>query len=157
MEDSRVAGDDDIPRIVELARAMRSELSAMRGGVLWAARDTWSEPLESSYRRLIAREDASVVVGTIDGVVLGFGAVLVEPLRGGGSLGVVTDLFVESAAREVGVGERIIDDLVTFCTNRGCVGVDAVALPGHRAAKNFFEQHHFTARKLTMHRALDPG
>ena len=33
--------------------------------------------------------------------------------------------------------------------------VDAIALPGHRATKNFFEEHHFTARALTMHHRLE--
>ena len=37
----------------------------------------------------------------------------------------------------------------------GCVGVDSFALPGHRAAKNFFEESGFTARAIVMHHALD--
>jgi hypothetical protein len=47
--------------------------------------------------------------------------------------------------------------LVAFCTARGCVGIDALALPGHRAAKNFFEESGFTARALVMHRPLAGG
>ena len=42
------------------------------------------------------------------------------------------------------------------CRGRGCVGIDAIALPGHRAAKNFFEAHGFTARALAMHHQLEP-
>jgi GNAT superfamily N-acetyltransferase len=81
--------------------------------------------------------------------------VIVESLRSGAHLGTITDLFVEEGGREVGVGEQIAGDLVAFCIERGCVGVDAAALPGHRAAKNFFEENHFTARMLTMHRRLE--
>ena len=77
---------------------------------------------------------------------------MVEQLRSGARLGVVTDLFVEEPdAREVGVGEVLVDTLVEHCRAAGCIGVDAAALPGHRAAKNFFETHGFTARALTMH------
>jgi hypothetical protein len=47
------------------------------------------------------------------------------------------------------------DDLVAFCVARGCAGIDALALPGHRTTKNFFEGSGFTARALVMHRALD--
>ena len=155
MEGSRPASADDIPRIVELARLMRAELAAMRGGALWLQRDAWPEPLTDSYGALLARDDALIVVGTIDGVAVGFGAVVVEQLRSGARLGVVTDLFVESEARAVGVGESIADALVAHCEAQRCVGVDAVALPGHRAAKNFFEAHGFTARALTMHHRLD--
>ena len=32
--------------------------------------------------------------------------------------------------------------------------MDATALPGHRAAKNFFEEQGFVARSLTMYRGL---
>jgi GNAT superfamily N-acetyltransferase len=157
VEGCRAAGDHDLARIVELAVAMRAELSAMKGGAMWLQREGQREPLEASYRELLSGDDAQVVVGTIDDVVLGFGVAVVQALPSGTSLGVITDLFVEQEAREVGIGEQMITDLLTFCRDRGCVGIDAFALPGHRAAKNFFEEQHFTARLLTMHRPLDPS
>ena len=66
----------------------------------------------------------------------------------------MTDLFVEPDARSVGIGEALVGLIVEFCAARGCIGIDAAALPGHRAAKNFFEGHGFTARSLVMHRSL---
>jgi ATP-binding cassette subfamily B protein len=45
-------------------------------------------------------------------VVVGFGVVLLEALRDGGVLGVITDLFVHSEARGVGVGEAVVARLV---------------------------------------------
>ncbi len=135
---------------------MRAELVAMRGGALWLERDAWPEPLEDAYDALLARDDAAVIAGAIDDVVVGFGVVVVETLRSGARLGVLTDLFVEEPAREVGVGEVLADALVEHCRVLRCVGVDATALPGHRAAKNFFEGHGFTARALTMHHRIDP-
>jgi GNAT superfamily N-acetyltransferase len=59
---------------------------------------------------------------------------------------------VEPEARGVSVGETMKDMLVAFCDERGCIGIDALALPGHRAAKNFFETAGFTARAIVMHR-----
>ena len=156
MEASRPASADDIPRVVELAELMRAELAAMRGGAIWLERDAWPEPLADAYTAVLDRDDARLFVGTIDAVIVGFGAVVVEALRSGARLGVVTDLFVELAAREVGVGEALAESLVDHCRTVGCVGVDASALPGHRAAKNFFEAHGFTARALTMHHRLQP-
>jgi GNAT superfamily N-acetyltransferase len=156
VEACRPATADDIPQVVELARAMRAELSPMRGGALWLDRDAWPEPLEHAYGALLGEDDALLLVGTIDDVVVGFGAAVVEVLRSGTRLGVVTDLFVEPEAREVGVGEVLADALVDRCRAAGCTGVDATALPGHRAAKNFFEAHGFTARALTMHHRLAP-
>jgi ribosomal protein S18 acetylase RimI-like enzyme len=156
VEASRPATADDIPRVVELAELMRAELAAMRGGALWVEREAWPEPLDVAYGALLARDDALLLCGTLDHVVLGFGAVVVEALRSGARLGVITDLYVEPEAREVGIGEVLVDALVAHCRVAGCIGVDATALPGHRAAKNFFETHGFTARALAMHRRLAP-
>ena len=63
----------------------------------------------------------------------------------------IGELFVEREARAVGVGESIVELLVAFCTDAGCIGIDAAALPGARQAKNFFERSGFTARALVMH------
>ena len=158
MESCRCATLDDLGEIVRLAQALRAELGAMRGGELWVAREARAEPLNEQYRLLIEDADALVVVGSIDTAVVGFGVVEIEALRTGDRLGRVTDLFVETEARSVGVGESITSDLVAFCMQAGCIGMDAVALPGHRATKNFFEEQGFTARSLVMHRSLrDPA
>ena len=157
MEASRAARPADLERIAELARLMRTELTAMKGGALWAVRESRPEPLEDGYRALLERDDACLVVGTIDDTVIGFGAAEVEQLRSGSNLGVITDLFVEPGARAVGVGEVLAGDLVAFCERHDCVGIDALALPGHRAAKNFFEESGFTARAIVMHRRAPTG
>jgi GNAT superfamily N-acetyltransferase len=154
VEAVRPAAAGDLPRIVELARLMRQELSAMKGGGLWVGREARSEPLEGSYTALLDDDESHVVVATLDGAVVGFGVATIEILRSGERLGVIGDLFVEPEARAVGVGEVLADDLVAFCEARGCVGIDALALPGHRAAKNFFEESGFTARAIVMHRPL---
>ena len=155
MEGSRPATAEDLSRIAELAALARQELVPMKGGALWSAREAIAEPFEDAYGALIDRDDASVVVGTVEETVLGFGVVTLERLRTGETLGVISDLFVEPGAREVGVGEAMADDLVAFCATRGCTGIDALALPGHRTTKNFFEGFGFTARALVMHRELD--
>lgn len=152
MEQSRPAAPGDLARVEQLAREMRAELAPMRGGELWSERDARQhEPLDAAYAALLDDDEALLVVATIDDVVLGFGAVVVETLRDGRRLGVITDLFVEHLAREVGLGDAMAADLLEFCRARGCTGVDAVALPGHRATKNFLEGHGFSARALTMH------
>ncbi|HEV8207969.1 MAG TPA: GNAT family N-acetyltransferase [Acidimicrobiia bacterium] len=155
MEGSRPAIAEDLPRIAELAELAREELVPMKGGALWSAREAIAEPFEDAYGALIDRDDALVVVGTVDEMIVGFGVVALERLRTGETLGVISDIFVEPGARAVGVGEAMADDLVAFCATRGCTGIDALALPGHRTTKNFFEGSGFTARALVMHRALD--
>jgi GNAT superfamily N-acetyltransferase len=156
MDSCRPATVEDLPTIVVLARALREELGPMRGGTVWLARDARPEPLEPAYRALLDDPDAVVLVGAIDEVVVGLGVLEIERLRGGDRLAVITDLFVESGAREVGVGATILAGLVEAAGERGCRGIDASALPGHRAAKSFFEQHGFVTRSLITHRTL-PG
>lgn len=151
----RAATLEDLPAIAGLVEALRAELTPMRGGRLWSVREARSGPPEEIYGALLADPQASVVVGTIDDVVIGFGVATVETLADGGRLGVVSELFVDAEARAVGVGETMLESLVAFCTEAGCVGVDALALPGHRAAKNFFEESGFTARAIVMHHSLE--
>jgi ribosomal protein S18 acetylase RimI-like enzyme len=155
LEGSRPATVDDLPRIVELSRLLRDELVPMKGGVLWSNREARAEPLNDAFAALLERDDALVVVGTVDDTVIGFGVVTLERLRSGETLGVISDLFVEPGARAVGVGEAMAGDLMAYCVAHGCTGIDALALPGHRAAKNFFEESGFTARAIVMHRPLD--
>ena len=128
----------------------------MRGGTIWAVREARSGPPEAIYAALLDDSASCVVVGTLDDVVVGFGVATVEALADGRRLGVVGELFVDPEARAVGVGESMVEALVAFCAGRDCVGVDALALPGHRAAKNFFEESGFTARAIVMHHVIEP-
>jgi ribosomal protein S18 acetylase RimI-like enzyme len=155
-EGVRLALPEDLPTIVDLAGLMAAELTPMRGGQLWSVREGRPPPFEAAYGSLIGRGDARLVVGTIDGVIVGFAAGEVETVRDGSRLGVITDLFVHPEAREVGVGEAMLGDLVGFFTASGCAGIDALALPGHRATKNFFEEGGFTARAIVMHHRVKP-
>lgn len=153
----RVATPEDLPAIVGLVEALRAELTPMRGGRIWAVREARSGPPEEVYGALLTDPAICVIVGTIDDVVVGFGVVSAERLSDDRRLGVVSELFVDIEARAVGVGEAMLEAMVGFCQRKGCVGVDAFALPGHRAAKNFFEESGFTARAIVMHHSFDSG
>jgi ribosomal protein S18 acetylase RimI-like enzyme len=153
VEAARAATTADLPVLLPLARGLRDELRALRGGALWETREARPDPFGAAF----TDDDTRVFVGTIDDAIVGYGMVTVEELRDGTRLGVINELYVEPEARSVGVGEAIADELVAFCTTAGCAGIDATALPGHRAAKNFFERAGFTARALVMHRRLSGG
>jgi GNAT superfamily N-acetyltransferase len=157
VEAVRAATPEDLPAIVGLVEALRAELLPMRGGRIWAVREARPGPPAEVYGALLSDPAVCVVVGTLDDVVIGFGVVCVEPLSDGRRLGVVSELFVDAEARAVGVGEAMLEAMVAFCRGEHCVGVDAFALPGHRAAKNFFEESGFTARAIVMHHAFDTG
>ncbi|MEN3315603.1 MAG: hypothetical protein V7605_1837 [Acidimicrobiaceae bacterium] len=158
MEGVRRAGLDDVARLAELTRAAIAELTPTRGGAVWRAAESRPEPIEKGLAALLDDDDALVVVGTIDDVTVGYAVVRVEHLVDGSRLGVIDDIFVESEARGIGLGEAMMTELVAWSVDRHCFGMDAMALPGHRQTKNFFEESGFTARKLVMHHSLaDPA
>ncbi len=157
MERARPATDADLPALASLARSAIAELAPMRGGAVWEAREARREPLDESLAASLADPCARVVAGTIDDVVVGYAVARLEDLADGTRLGVVDDIFVDEEARGVGLGEAMMNDLVAWCVAQGCFGMDAMALPGHRSTKNFFEESGFTARKLVMHHSFEDG
>ena len=154
IERARRAHVDDLGELERLARLAIEHHRPQRGGQLWSLTMARQEPLGESLTAALTDPDQLVVVGTIDDVPIGYGAVRIVGLADGRPLGVVDELFVEAPARGVGVGEAMMDLLVAWCTERGCVGVDAVALPGDRDTKNFFETFGLKARAILVHRAL---
>jgi len=153
-EAARQAQAPDLPALVHLAGAARAELESTRGGRVFFAEDPrWSEP-DACLGTWIDDPDHLVVVGMIDEHIVGYGSVHLDDLHTGERLGVIDDLFVLEGARGVGVGEMMMDELVAFCRGHHCVGIDAVALPGNRATKNFFETFGLVARAIVVHRAF---
>jgi len=67
----------------------------------------------------------------------------------------IDELWVTPDAREMGVGEVLLDGVATWAQEAGCVALDADALPGDRATKNFFEQHGMVARAIRVERRFD--
>lgn len=154
MEGARKAERADIPRLADLFRIALDELTPTRGGAVFAVREARSEPVEVSFEESFDDGASALWAGTIDDVIVGYASARNERLRDGSSLAVVEDLFVEAGARSVGVGEALITEVLAWAADQGCAGVDATALPGNRATKNFFEGSGFSARLIVMHRRL---
>lgn len=151
---ARVAVEADLDRLSALAEEAVAEQAGARGGRIWSVREARPRPASPSLTEAIADPAVLVLAATLDDVVLGYAVASVEQLRDGSLLGKVDDLYVEAEGRAVGLGEELIDQVVAWCGSRGCVGIDAVVLPGNRETKNFFETFHFTARALVVHRSL---
>lgn len=160
MEAVRVAEGGDAQTCMDLATEFVNRLASRRGGPLLLAEAGLSPPrgpdggygLES-FEKLLEDPDRRVLMGTLDGVVCGLGMGHLESLPDGRPLGHLDICYVEPDARGVGLGRLLLDSIVAWLTERGCAGVDGLALPGDREAKNFFEASGFKARLLTMHRA----
>jgi GNAT superfamily N-acetyltransferase len=153
-EGARRAHRDDLPRLTELCRAALAQLTASRGGALLAEQQGRPEPVDQTLAETLEDRGRTAWVGTVDDQIVGYATGRTETLPGGTDLGVVEELFVEPGARGVGVGEALMGALLAWFVDRGCAGVDTVALPGDRLSKNFFESSGFKARLIVMHRSL---
>jgi GNAT superfamily N-acetyltransferase len=161
----RPAGPDDLDRCAELLAEALGQTLGSRGAALLstvgagAAGSRRGPPPDPGQTpaQVVARwaADGRLVVGSFEGADVGLGAASVPP--GGAAVGRIECCYVEPVAREVGVGEAIVEDLTAWLAAQGCIGADAVALPGDRSTKQLLETAGFKARLLVLHRPLGPG
>ena len=64
------------------------------------------------------------------------------------SVAMVRRVYISEAARELGAGATLIDELRIHAQASGCTRIDAYALPGDRLTKNLFERAGMKARLL---------
>jgi len=129
----------DVAAVTALRATALAEIAEARGGRLYEARPL---PLPDDEAR-------PCWVGELAGTVVGY---LVASASG--TLGRVDAVYVDHACRSVGVGTAMLEPALAWMEARGCTDADALALPGARATKNFFEEAGFTARLLVVHRRL---
>ena len=154
---ARHATVEDGPTFAVLRALARESVHEARGGRLLNDHDQpRSEGLITFGRALDNPTEASAIVGTLDGQPVGMLLARVEPTTDGPPIAAITELFVESWARELGVGEELMKLLERWALEVGCSGLDAEALPGDRHTKNFFESHGLVARAITVHRDFSP-
>jgi GNAT superfamily N-acetyltransferase len=82
-----------------------------------------------------------VWLGGIENVDVGYLLAAAVPLPSGAVVGVIEGIYVDPDARGCGIGELMMSVALDWFRSQGCVGVEATALPGERATKNFFEEH----------------
>jgi GNAT superfamily N-acetyltransferase len=155
METARLAVTGDRTWLGELATRAREEMLEKRGGDVVDRLDTHRKAPLGSIDELMETDGGVVVAGCIEGTPVGYGAMRVHEAADGRPHAVVEQIYVEPGARSVGVGEAILDLLIVEATERGAIGIEALALPGDRATKNFFETHGMVARAIIVHRRLD--
>ena len=149
---ARPATSDDIIVLVELYRGLQAEMTSLHP--MWPLADGLPEPVEASFKGLLDDPDAIVMIGELDGYPLGFIVARVEeilPQAEGENVGSIRLIYVEADAREVAIGEELLDQVMDRLRQRGITKFDAHVLPGHRLAKNFFEAGGFSARAIVMH------
>lgn len=152
--DIRPATPSDIDVLVSLYRLLEAEMSALSD--MWAIADGLAEPVADAFAEAVGRPDTHVEIGSIDDYPFGFLLATIEetlPQGEGERIGSIRLIFVDPAAREVGLGEALRESALVRLRAEGIRRFDAHVLPGHRLVKNFFEAGGFSARSIIMHHA----
>jgi GNAT superfamily N-acetyltransferase len=136
---ARPIAPSDVPFVSSLRAAALAEIGEIRGGPLYPQR-ALPDPGDP---------DHPLWVGELDATVVGY-----LSASASGALGAIEAVYVDPGCRAVGVGAAMMAEALAWMGRIGCTGVDALALPGARATKNFFEENGFTARLLVVHRPL---
>lgn len=148
----RHATEVDIDTIVGLYRLAEDEQTAKKP--IWALTDGLDLSFEDSIRTALRADESWVLVGLIDGVIVGFLWATLENMLSraeGARIGFIRLVYTEPDARGVGVGHHMLETIMDQLRSLGIRHFDATAGPGQRATKNFFEGHEFAARSLIMH------
>ncbi len=154
LENARTADANDSKELEKLAVKANEEMIQKRGGPTLDLLNPYYGDLPLMFSEAFDSEDSEVVVGTIDEVIVGFGIAEIYELQDGAPHASIRSLYVEEEARSVGVGEVMMNALLGWAAERKAVAIDAVALPGDRQTKNFYETHGLVARAITVQRNL---
>ena len=125
----------------------RSSLVGVRGGALRLAECT---PV-TDWSSLIDDHNAVVLVGSLLDASVSY---MVMHLSHHTDRGIITQAFVEPEARELGLGDTMVEHAIAAVRAADLSGIEAVALPGDRETKNLYERAGLTARKLTVYKSL---
>lgn len=144
----RLATLEDVAALVALEHEARESMAQQRGGVRRLAEvpslgDDWAVWLQ--------RDHSAVVLAEVDGVPLGWLWVTGPDDMG---VAVVNSVYVTEGARELGLGDDMVDWAVRWARSHRAVSLDSWALPGDRDTKNLFERNGLTARLITVSRSL---
>ncbi|MGH9045284.1 MAG: GNAT family N-acetyltransferase [Acidimicrobiales bacterium] len=153
MESARPAGAEDLGRCVELIDEALGALRARRGGRLLVVELAGKDGAAALVERFTSR-GGRLVVGCFEDSMVGLGAGSLHDADAA-RIGRIELIYVEPAARGVGVGRAITESLLAWFHESGCGGIDALALPGDRATKQLFEASHFKTRLLVLHRPIE--
>lgn len=149
-----MATQADLPELERLLDQATVDARTKRGGdvLLRLGRRAGADGV--SLAEDLAGDDVEVVVGRIDEVPVGYAVVEWSVAADGTTHAELHELFVEPEAREVGVGEAMMELVLATATARGAVALHSTALPGDRGTKNFFESNEMVARAITVSRSL---
>lgn len=104
---------------------------------------TEAQFIGSDFDKVLGNTDRLVLVVESSGDLCGFADMEISD-----SVATVRRVYISEAARELGAGATLIDELRIHAKASGCKRIDAYALPGDRLTKNLYERAGMKARLL---------
>ncbi|WP_049923434.1 GNAT family N-acetyltransferase [Halopiger djelfimassiliensis] len=133
---------------VRLARGQREHGSAVR-----------ADENRESIRQILAAHQVNdtLLVARVDGTLVGFASFSVE--RGALELdttrGTLSNLYVEPAARDRGVGTALLEAVETSLEASGVDVVRLEVMADNDAARRFYRRQGYDSVRVTMERSLE--
>ncbi len=143
----RRADPSDALDLARMQAIAREGLVDVRGGALRLAE---CEQI-IDWPALLDDQSTVVFVGTLNDAVVSYMVMRLTPSK---DRGIITHAFVEAEARELGLGDTLVEFAIARVREAGLAGIEAIALPGDRETKNLYERAGLTARKLTVYKLL---
>jgi GNAT superfamily N-acetyltransferase len=144
-EDVRSMRAGDVAELAALEAAARAAVALQRGGPAHLA----DVPSVGEWSALLGRADRQVVVGTLDDVVVGYLELALDH-----EVAMVRQVYVHPEARELGLGDGMLEHAAQLGRAAGCLVIEGTALPGDRDTKNLYERAGIVARKIVVSRRL---
>lgn len=153
MIEVRVAVQNDIAVLVELETGRFREDAGQHerfADVTWPEREGHDD-----FERLIASPSSIVLVGTNEGVIVGFAVGYLQqssPTRLPVTYGVLRSLFVDLAHRNSGMGSRLTETFLGWARESGCAEALVQSYAANEGAQRFCAGHGFET--VSVSRAL---
>ena len=91
-----------------------------------------------------------IVVAVVEGAVEGVAYVsFTTPLEHAGEVAWLEELYVAPARRNLGIGQRLVSDVIDRAGARGCVSVDLEVVAEHVRAANLYRREGFRPMRRT--------
>jgi GNAT superfamily N-acetyltransferase len=150
----RPVDERDAAVVSELCEHMRAELTAEASRRTHLGHAGVPEVERVPVTTLGDARGSLALLGLLEGVPVGLVLADTRQLDASSLVASIQVLYVEPLAREVGVGEALMDATTKWAKREGATGMDIPVLPGMRAPKSFLESSGFVARLLVMHKHL---
>jgi GNAT superfamily N-acetyltransferase len=144
----RRAIEDDSLSLQLLEEESREEVQQFRGHL--ALLDE-SPLIAESWLQTVTSIDHSVLVGVVAQQVVGY---VCAEFNSSTSICLITQIFVDPQARQLGIGAHLVGEIVHIARERGSMRLDACALPGDRKMKNLYERVGMPARLIVVSKTL---